>query len=139
MTADTSECGITLLHLPFAPDAQPPKFKDCAKRPRTSETGFVIYYTDQCPFTYYWVPRVAEVAAEHGIPLKTIHITDRETAQNLPAPVTTYALFRGWKICDTRNPVRQEVFETGTRGVTLDQKKCNVCLKSDPKKCKNRP
>lgn len=93
LTADTSECGITLLYLPFAPDAQPPKFKDCAKRPRTSETGFVIYYTDQCPFTYYWVPRVAEVAAEHGIPLKTIHITDRETAQNLPAPVTTYALF----------------------------------------------
>ena len=92
MTADTSECGITLLYLPFAPDAQPPKFKDCAKRPQTSETGFVIYYTDQCPFTY-WVPRVAEVAAEHGIPLKTIHITDRETAQNLPAPVTTYALF----------------------------------------------
>ena len=97
LTADTSECGITLLYLPFAPDAQPPKFQDCAKRPQTSETGFVIYYTDQCPFTYYWVPRVAEVAAEHGIPLKTIHITDRETAQNLPAPVTTYALFRDGK------------------------------------------
>ena len=93
LTADTSECGITLLYLPFASDAQPPKFKDCAKRPQTSETGFVIYYTDQCPFTYYWVPRVAGVAAEHGIPLKTVHITDRDTAQNLPAPVTTYALF----------------------------------------------
>lgn len=93
LTADTSECGITLLYLPFAPDAKPPQFKDCAKRPQTSETGFVIYYTDQCPFTYYWVPRVAEVAAEHGIPLKTVHITDRETAQNLPVPVTTYALF----------------------------------------------
>ena len=97
LTADTSECGITLLYLPFAPDAQPPKFKDCAKRPQTSETGFVIYYTDQCPFTYYWVPRVAEVAAEHGIPLKTVHITDRDTAQNLPVPVTTYALFRDGK------------------------------------------
>ena len=97
LTADTSECGITLLYLPFAPDAQPPKFKDCAKRPQTSETGFVIYYTDQCPFTYYWVPRVAEVAAEHGIPLKTVHITDRETAQKLPVPVTTYALFRDGK------------------------------------------
>ena len=97
LTADISECGITLLSLPFAPDAQSPKFQDCAKRPQTSETGFVIYYTDQCPFTYYWVPRVAEVAAEHGIPLKTIHITDRETAQNLPAPVTTYALFRDGK------------------------------------------
>lgn len=97
LTADTSECGITLLYLPFAPDKQPPKFKDCAKHPQTSEAGFVLYYTDQCPFTYYWVPRVAEVAAENGIALKTIHITDRETAQNLPAPVTTYALFRDGK------------------------------------------
>ena len=25
LTADTSECGITLLYLPFAPDAEPPK------------------------------------------------------------------------------------------------------------------
>lgn len=50
-------------------------------------------YTDQCPFTYYWVPRVAEVAKENGIFLKTVHITDKETAQNLPAPVLNYALF----------------------------------------------
>ena len=91
--ADTSECGINLMYLPFEQDAEPPKFKACAKHPAVEQNGFVLYYTDQCPFTYYWVPRVAEVAAEHGIPLKTIHIADRETAQNLPAPVTTYALF----------------------------------------------
>lgn len=54
----------------------------------------MLYYTDQCPFPYYWVPRVAEAAKEHDIPLKVIHITDRETARNVPAPVTTYALFR---------------------------------------------
>lgn len=57
----------------------------------------MIYYTDQCPFTYYWVPRVAEVAKENGIPLETIHITDKETAQNMPCPVTTYALFKDGK------------------------------------------
>ena len=51
-------------------------------------------YTDQCPYTYYWVPRVQEAAKEHGIPFKVIHITDKESAQNVPAPVTTYALFR---------------------------------------------
>ena len=61
------------------------------------ESGFVLYYTDQCPFTYYWVPRVVEAAAAHGIPLKTVRIADKETAQNLPAPVTTYALFRDGK------------------------------------------
>ena len=48
-------------------------------------------------FTTYWVPKVREVAKEHGIPLKAIHITEKETAQNVPAPVTTYALFRDGK------------------------------------------
>ena len=93
--ADRSDCGITLMYLPLAEDAQPPKFRDCARHPRVGEPGFVLYYTDQCPFPYYWVPRVAEAAKEHDIPLKVIHITDRETARNVPAPVTTDALFRG--------------------------------------------
>lgn len=92
--ADESDCGITLMYLPLCDDAAAPKFKDCAKHPDTGEKGFVIYYTDQCPFTFYWVPRVAEVAKENGIPLKTVHVTDKETAQNLPAPVTNYALFK---------------------------------------------
>ena len=33
-------------------------------------------------------------AKEHNISLKVIHVTSREAAQNVPAPVTTYALFR---------------------------------------------
>ena len=92
--ADTTDAGINLMYLPFDKSAEPPKFKECARHPKIDEKGFVIYYTDQCPFTYYWVPRVQEVAEENNIPLKIIHITDRETAQNVPAPVTTYALFR---------------------------------------------
>ena len=95
--ADTSDCGITLMYLPLTDGAKPPKFKECAKHPGTTGEGFVLYYTDQCPFTYYWVPRVEEAAKEHGIPLKTIHITTKEAAQNAPAPVTTYALFRDGK------------------------------------------
>jgi len=95
--ADTTDCGITLMYLPLEKDATPPKFRDCAKHPAVFESGFVLYYTDQCPFTYYWVPRVAEVAKENDIPLKIIHITDKEQAQNVPAPVTTYALFKDGK------------------------------------------
>lgn len=75
----------------------PPEFKACARHPQANGNGFVIYYTDQCPYTYYWVPRVEQAAKEHGIPLKTIHITTKEAAQNVPAPVTTYALFRDGK------------------------------------------
>lgn len=95
--ADTSECGINLMYLPFEQDAEPPKFKACAKHPAVEQNGFVLYYTDQCPFTYYWVPRVEEAAREHGIPLKTVHITSKVQAQNAPAPVTTYALFKDGK------------------------------------------
>ena len=95
--ADVSDCGINLMYLPLDPGAEPPKFKDCAKHPSADGEGFVLYYTDQCPFTYYWVPRVQEVAKENGIPLKAIHITSREEAQSVPAPVTTYALFRDGK------------------------------------------
>ncbi len=91
--ADTSDCGINLMYLPFEPNAEPPKFKDLAKHPQIDEKGFVLYYTDQCPFTYYWVPRICEVAKERNVPLKTIHLTDMESARNAPAPVTTYALF----------------------------------------------
>lgn len=92
--ADTSEAGITLMYLPLDPAAKPPRFKDCARHPRAEGEGFVLYYTDQCPFTCYWVPRVEEAAREHGVRLRVIHIKDKESAQNVPAPVTTYALFR---------------------------------------------
>ena len=95
--ADSSDCGITLLYLPFDDGAEPPKFKECARHPQVNEDGFLLYYTDQCPFTYYWVPKVAEAAKEHGIPLKVIRINDKQTAQNTPSPVTTYALFRDGK------------------------------------------
>jgi len=94
LNADEADCGITLMYLPLCEDAVLPKFKECARHPKIEEKGFVIYYTDQCPFTFYWVPRAAEAAKENGIPLKTVHVTDKETAQNLPAPVTNYALFR---------------------------------------------
>ena len=86
--------GINLMYLPITDNVSLPRFKDCARHPRVEESGFVLYYTDQCPFTYYWVPKVLEIAEEYNIPFKAIHITDREAAQNVPAPVTTYALFR---------------------------------------------
>ena len=52
--SDISDCGINLMCLPLAENAQPPKFKACAKHPKVEEKGFVLYYTDQCPYTYYW-------------------------------------------------------------------------------------
>lgn len=95
--ADESDTGIQLWYLPFGEGAEPPRFRDCAKHPRTGESGFVLYYSDQCPYTYYWVPRLAACAEEHGIPLKTIHIDSREKARSAPSPVTNFSLFRDGK------------------------------------------
>lgn len=97
IVGDVSECGINLMYLPLCANAEPPKFKECAKQPKIGKDGFVLYYADQCPFTFYWVPRVLDAADEHGIALKVVHITSKEEAQNTPAPVTTYALFRDGK------------------------------------------
>ena len=111
--ADISDCGINLMYLSIEPSAQMPKFRECAKHPAIEETGFVLYYTDQCPYTYYWVPRVQEAAKKYGIPFKAIHITDKESAQNVPAPVTTYALFRDGQFLT--QSIQSAIDETGER------------------------
>jgi len=92
--ADESDCGIQLWYLPFAEDAEAPRFKDCARHPKIAEQGFVIYYSDQCPYTYYWVPRLEKAAEENGIPLKVIYIDSKDAAQNAPSPVTNFTVFR---------------------------------------------
>ena len=91
--SDESDNGIQLWYLPFTPDAQKPQFKPCAKHPHTDESGYVLYYTYQCPFNAKYVPIVEQAAKENGIKFKAIHIKTKEEAQNAPSPITTYALF----------------------------------------------
>ncbi|MBO4568754.1 MAG: YoaP domain-containing protein [Candidatus Methanomethylophilaceae archaeon] len=90
---DEADNGIQLWHLPFDPDAEAPRFKDCARHPSVEEKGFVLYYTSQCPFNAKYVPIMERTAKEHGIPFKSVHIRDKSEARNAPTPVTTYALF----------------------------------------------
>lgn len=90
---DEAAGGIQLAYLPFDPSAPKPAFKECAKHPQVDEKGYVIFYTDQCPFNAKYVPIVEQTAREHGIPFKVVHIERKEQAQNAPAATTTYALF----------------------------------------------
>lgn len=94
---DEADNGIQLWVLPFAPEAAKPRFKDCARQPHVNESGYVLFYTSQCPFNAKYVPIVEATARERGIPFKAVHLDSREAAQNAPTPVTTYALF-----CDGR-------------------------------------
>ena len=91
---DEADNGIQLWYLPFSPGAPKPRFKECARHPHTDEKGFVLYYTNQCPFNGKYVPIVEKTAADNGIPFRAIRLSTREEARNAPTPVTTWALFR---------------------------------------------
>jgi predicted GNAT family acetyltransferase len=91
--SDESDNGIQLWALPFDETAAVPKFKENAKHPAVEEKGYVLYYTNQCPFTAKYVPIICDLAKEHNVPFQAIHIESKENAQNAPTPVTTYALF----------------------------------------------
>ena len=90
---DAADNGIELWYLPFRDGAEPPRFKDCARHPLIEDGGYVLFYTSQCPFNAKYVPVLEQVAAEHGVPFRAVHIQDRATARSAPTPITTYALF----------------------------------------------
>lgn len=91
--ADESDAGINLMYLPFNMDAIVPKFKACAKQPKIEAEGYVLYYTNQCPFNAKYVPIVEKCAQDNHIPFKAIKISTKSQAQQTPSPCTTYALF----------------------------------------------
>lgn len=90
---DEADNGVQLWALPFSPDAARPRFADCARHPHADGDGYVLYYTNQCPFNAKYVPIVEAAAREHGIPFRAIRLASREEARRAPTPITTYALF----------------------------------------------
>ena len=90
---DEADNGVQLWCLSFEKAAELPKFKENAKHPHINAKGYVLFYTDQCPYNAKYVPVLENLAKEKNIKFKAIHIKSREEAQNAPTPITTYALF----------------------------------------------
>ncbi|MBQ1320121.1 MAG: YoaP domain-containing protein [Solobacterium sp.] len=90
---DEADNGIQLWYLPFEKTAPSPRFRECARHPHIDEGGYVLYYTNQCPFNAKYVPVLEETAARAGIPFRAVRLDSREAARNAPSPVTNYALF----------------------------------------------
>ena len=90
---DESDCGVQLWYMPFDESAEKPRFRDCARHPRADGDGYVLYYTNQCPFNGKYVPIVEKTARDNGIPFRAVRIASKDEAQSAPTPVTTYALF----------------------------------------------
>ena len=91
--ADSAEPFFTLLYLPFSEEADVPHFKECAKNPSVELPGFVLYYSNGCPFTAKYVPLIKQWAAAKDIPFTTIKIESAKEAQSAPTAWTNYALF----------------------------------------------
>ena len=51
---DEADNGIQLWCLFFGEKTSLPKFKEGAKHPHIDEIGYVLYYTNQCPFNAKW-------------------------------------------------------------------------------------
>ncbi len=90
---DEADNGIQLWCLPLAESVEKPCFRECARHPHVDAEGYVLYYTNQCPFNGKYVPLVERTAREHGIPFRAVHLKSGEEARNAPTPVTSYALF----------------------------------------------
>ena len=90
---DEADNGIQLWYLPFEKGTEKPVFKECARHPHIDESGYVLYYTNQCPFNAKYVPVLEETAKNNGIPFRAVKIESRNDAQNAPTPITTYSLF----------------------------------------------
>ncbi len=92
-TADAAEPYFELMYLPFAEGAEPPRFRDTVRRHGDMPKGFVLYYTNQCPFTAKYVPKLEEMAKARNAVFQSVHIRTREDAQNAPSAFTTFSLF----------------------------------------------
>ncbi len=109
--ADTCEPYFTLMYLPLSEQAKVPSFKPHLKKPeRADGSGFVLYYTNQCPFTAKYVPLLKHTAENRGIPFEVIHITTGEEARNAPTPFTTFSLFYNGKFI-THEILSEKKFE----------------------------
>lgn len=92
-TADTVEPSFELLYLPFEKGADRPRFRNTVYAHEAMPEGFVLYYTNQCPFTAKYVPMLEDMAKARNVVFRTVHIQTTEEAQNAPSPFTTFSLF----------------------------------------------
>lgn len=94
-TVDTLPHGFSLLVLKLDNNAPDPSFKQCVRSGECEEkSGLVVYYTNRCPFTDYYVNgSLWMLAQENNIPLKIIKLETMEQAQSAPTPATIFSAF----------------------------------------------
>lgn len=92
---ETLPDGFALLALKLDEIALNPSFKECVKNGECNEkNGLVVYYTNRCPFTDYYVNGSLWVMAQQkNIPLKVIRLESMAESQAAPTPATIFSVF----------------------------------------------
>jgi predicted GNAT family acetyltransferase len=95
--------GFSLLVLKLDENASNPSFKESVKTGECEhKEGLVVYYTNRCPFTDYYVNSSLRVLAqEKNIPLTIIKLETMEQAQVCPSPATIFSAFYNGKFLTT--------------------------------------
>ena len=64
--------------------------------------GILIYYSNRCPFTDYYVETaLRESTKKRNIPSKIIKLEDMESARTCPSPATIFSMFYNGKFITT--------------------------------------
>jgi hypothetical protein len=102
-TVETTPSGFSLLVRKIDPNAENPHFNEQAMRFRIDHTnGLVVYYSNRCPYTEFYVnTSLKETAAKKHLSLTIIKIQNREQAQECPTPATIFSLFYDGKFITT--------------------------------------
>ncbi len=90
---DTAMPYFRLMVMSFENGEDKPVFREQVKHPEPYTEGFVLYYTDQCPFTSKYVPILAKMARERNVAFKEVHFTSAEQAQASYSPFSTFSLY----------------------------------------------
>lgn len=97
VTCDTAQPNFELMYLPFTDNHTKPSLKACCKSGIIPEEGYVLYYSDQCPYAEKYSFLLSELGKEHNTPVTIIKITSKEQAQQAPTPFTIYSLYLNGK------------------------------------------
>lgn len=95
--------GFSLLALKFDKNAPNPSFKESVKTGECEQKeGLIVYYTNRCPFTDYYVNGSLWVLSqENNIPLTVIKLETMEQAQAAPTPATIFSAFYNGRFLTT--------------------------------------
>lgn len=102
-TIQKTDTGFSLLAKKLKAGGKEPKFMDSVVSPHVENNqGIVVYYSNRCPFTEYYVDvPLKETAKNRNMPLKVVKLKTMEQAQSAPTPATIFSLFYKGKFITT--------------------------------------